>query len=69
MLKAGCANAEVASITGHAIGSGSELGTYVDRSRDLALDAFTKWNEALTEKGRVIQIRRKSASKPPSQTP
>lgn len=69
MLKAGCTNAEVASITGHAIGAGSEIGTYADRSRELALGAFTKWNRALTGKGRVVQLRRRQASKPPSETP
>lgn len=59
MLKAGCTDAEVASITGHTIGAGSQIGTYADRGRELALSAFTKWNRSLAEKGKVVQLRRK----------
>ena len=59
LLKAGCTDAEVAAITGHAIGANSEIGTYAERCRELALSAFTKWNKALAPRGKVVQLRRK----------
>lgn len=43
MLEAGCTDAEVAAITGHAMGSRTSLGTYAARTRDLAVAAYRKW--------------------------
>jgi integrase len=47
LYEAGCTDAEVASITGHAIGCGSKLGDYANRSRMLAVHAFRKWGAAM----------------------
>jgi integrase len=47
MLAAGCTDAEVAAITGHAIGGKSEIGSYAARTKQLALNAYTRWNDVL----------------------
>jgi integrase len=47
LLEAGCTEAEVASITGHSIGKGNMIGRYAQRSREYALNAYTKWSGAL----------------------
>lgn len=49
MFEAGCTDAEVASITGHALGGGSSLGTYAARTRDLAIGAYRKWARKMAE--------------------
>lgn len=52
---AGCSDAEVASITGHAIGGGSMLGNYAARTRELAVNAFRRWAAAMVAP-QVIQF-------------
>lgn len=47
MLAAGATEAEVAAVTGHAIGAASKLRDYAQRSRALALGAYTKWARAM----------------------
>ena len=42
LLRAGCTDSEVSSISGHTLGQGSALGEYADRCRELALSAYTK---------------------------
>ena len=54
LLEAGCTDAEVAAITGHSIGSGTKLGDYAARSRQLALNAFQKWALWMHSRPQVI---------------
>ena len=56
LFEAGCTDAETAAITGHAIGGGSKLGDYAARSRQLALNAYTKWAGYLAEKPAVVAL-------------
>lgn len=59
LLKAGCTEAEVASISGHAIGDGSALGVYADRSRELALSAYRKLAASMApapEGGKIVRL-------------
>lgn len=56
LLEAGCTDAEVAAITGHAIGGGTKLGDYAARSRQLALNAYQKWSDWLTRRPQVIAL-------------
>lgn len=46
LYAAGCTDAEVASVDGHAIGRGTMLGRYAERSRQLALNAYQRWTAA-----------------------
>lgn len=61
---AGCTDNEIASVTGWAIGARGDASVpmsknYVKRTRQLALNAFTKWEAAaFTPKGEVITFRR-----------
>lgn len=54
MYEAGCTDAEVASITGHSIGGDSSLGSYAARSKQLALNAYRKWDAWLKQKPEII---------------
>lgn len=54
MFAAGCTDAEVASVSGHAIGGGSELARYAARSRDLSVNAYRKWARALESPADVV---------------
>lgn len=54
LLEAGCTDAEVAAITGHSIGSGTKLGDYAARSKQLALNAYQKWNAWMERKPQVL---------------
>lgn len=56
LLEAGCTDAEVAAITGHSIGPGTKLGDYAARSRQLALNAYRKWNAWLEQRPQVIAL-------------
>jgi len=56
LLEAGCTDAEVAAITGHSIGSGTKLGDYAARSRQLALNAYQKWALWLHSRPQVIEF-------------
>jgi integrase len=56
LLEAGCTDAEVAAITGHAIGGGTKLGDYAARSKQLALNAYQKWNDWIARRPQVIAI-------------
>jgi integrase len=56
LLEAGATDAEVAAITGHSIGGGSKLGDYAARSKQLALNAFSKWAAYLLEKPKVLKF-------------
>lgn len=47
MLDASCTEAEVAAITGHAIGGGSKLSDYANRSRALAINGYRKLSAAM----------------------
>lgn len=61
---AGCTDNEIASVTGWVIGARGEASVpmsknYVKRTRQLALNAFTKWQAAaFTAKGEVVPFRR-----------
>lgn len=48
MLSAGATDAQVAAITGHALASGSALGAYLARSRQLAAGAYRAWSRAMS---------------------
>lgn len=59
LLAAGCTEAEAASISGHAIGEGSALGAYADRSRALALSAYRKLAASMAPApngGKVVRL-------------
>jgi integrase len=56
LLEASCTDAEVAAITGHAIGGGTKLGDYAQRSRQLALNAYQKWNDWMARRPQVIAL-------------
>lgn len=47
LFDAGCSDAEVAAISGHAIGGGSMLRAYAARTRTLALNAYQRWWQAM----------------------
>lgn len=47
LANAGATELEVKAIIGHSIGGGSAFGSYVTRSRELAQNAYRKWNAAL----------------------
>lgn len=58
LYTAGCTDAEVASVDGHAIGKGTTLGRYAERNRKLALNAYQCWAAAeFGERGIVIPFR------------
>lgn len=54
LLEAGCTDAEAAAITGHSIGPGTKLGDYAQRSKVLALNAYTKWSSWLAQKPQIL---------------
>lgn len=56
LYRAGCTDAEVASISGHALGGGSAIGDYAARSPELAENAFRKLNRWLAERPSVIDL-------------
>lgn len=56
LYEAGCTDAEVASITGHAIGESSKLGDYAKRSRILAINAFRKWSAGMGQLDNVTLL-------------
>lgn len=56
LLEASCTDAEVAAITGHSIGPGTKLGDYAARSKQLALNAYTKWAAHFAAKPAVITL-------------
>jgi integrase len=56
LYEAGCTDAEVASISGHSIGGGSKLGDYAARSKQLAVNAYRKWNNRLAETPVVVAL-------------
>lgn len=60
LFAAGCTDAEVAAIDGHAIGRGTMLGRYAERSRQLALNAYQRWAafEFSKEGGSVVRFKR-----------
>lgn len=47
MLGAGATDSQVAAITGHVLGRGSALGSYIARTRELALGAYRAWDRAM----------------------
>lgn len=55
LFDAGGSEAEVASISGHAIGGGTMLRSYAARTRTLALNAYRKWWMAM-QGGTVVHI-------------
>jgi len=55
LFDAGCSEAEVASISGHAIGAGTMLRSYAARTRTLALNAYRKWWQAM-QGGTIVHI-------------
>jgi hypothetical protein len=57
LFEAGCTDAEVASITGHALGGDSKLRDYADRSRVLAVNAYRKWAAAMSAESNVTPLR------------
>lgn len=56
LLEASCTDAEVAAITGHSIGSGTKLGDYAARSRQLALNAYQKWAAHMAQPPQIIRL-------------
>lgn len=56
LLKAGCTDAEVASITGHSLGGGTMLRDYAERSRTLAVNAYRKWWAMIRDGEKVVNI-------------
>jgi len=54
LQEAGCTDAEAAAITGHSMGSGSKLGDYVARSKQLALNAYQKWDAWIARKPQIL---------------
>ena len=58
LYDAGCTDAEVASITGHAIGGGTMLRSYAARTRTLALNAYRRWWQAM-QGGTVVNFGKK----------
>lgn len=58
LYSAGCTDAEVASISGHAIGGGTMLRSYAARTRALALNAYRKWWQAM-QGGTVVNFGQK----------
>lgn len=56
LLEAGCTDAETAAISGHSIGSGTKLGDYAARSKQLALNAYRKWSAHMAERPAVIRL-------------
>lgn len=55
MLEGGCTDAEAAAITGHALIRGSAMSKYAARTKQLALNAYTKlW--ASMQPGTVVSI-------------
>lgn len=58
LYDAGCTDAEVASVTGHAIGGGSMLRAYAARTRTLALNAYRRWWSAM-QGGAVVNFGKK----------
>jgi hypothetical protein len=59
LAAASCTEAEIGAITGHAIAPGSELAKYIDRSRQLAINAYDKWSHyESAETGVVLPFKR-----------
>lgn len=58
MLEAGCSEPEAAAVLGHALVHGGGAKSYAARSRKLALNAFTKWNLALSGSAEIVQLMR-----------
>lgn len=54
LQEAGCTDTEAAAITGHSMGSGTKLGDYVARSKQLAVNAYGKWSDWLERKPQVL---------------
>jgi hypothetical protein len=54
LFEAGCTDAETAAITGHSIGAGTKLGDYAARTKQLAVNAYRKWNNRIAEAPRVV---------------
>jgi integrase len=55
MLEAGCTDVETASITGHAMVKGAAMSRYAARTKQLAVNAYTKlW--AAMQPGKVVSI-------------
>ena len=61
MLEAGATHAEVASISGHAVGGRSTLRAYAARSDAMALGAYRKWNAALATGPAVLAFQKRGA--------
>jgi integrase len=58
LLEAGCTEAEVAAVTGWAIGGGqTKLPSYAARSRTYAINAFRKWAAMLSGAHKVIPFK------------
>lgn len=47
MIAAGATDAQASAITGHTLGRGSALGSYLARTRELALGAYRAWDRAM----------------------
>lgn len=61
MLEAGCTDAEAAAITGHTIIRGAAMSRYAARTKQLALNAYTKWHASM-QPGKVVSIAGKRPS-------
>jgi integrase len=57
MAEAGCTDAERAAISGHAIGAGTKLGDYTARSRQLAINAYTKWARYIVRGPEIVSLK------------
>lgn len=56
MQEAGCTDAEVGSISGHALGMSTAASDYTARTRALALHAYQKLNRYLKERPTVVPL-------------
>lgn len=56
LYNAGCTDAEVASISGHVMGARAQQRSYIARTRELAENAYAKWDRAMQAGGQVIRL-------------
>lgn len=56
LADAGCTDSERAAVSGHSLGGGSKLGDYTARSRQLALNAYTKWARFIAAPPTVVRL-------------
>jgi len=55
MLESGCTDIEAASITGHAMVKGVAMSRYAARTKQLAINAYTRWWASM-QSGTVVSI-------------